>query len=76
MRNGRFHLNRLTPEDAKNLDACGAEAWFRQICDRTYYFWPESHSAAHAVHLVHLIWYIIHFPDLTKPILSDSFKDI
>ena len=76
VRNGKFHLNRLTPEDAKNLDACGAEAWFRQICDRTYYFWPESHSAAHAVHLVHLIWYILHFPDLTKPILSDSFKDI
>ena len=54
------------------MKRCEAEEWFISVCQKVEYLCPESHSIAYAILMIRLVWYVLHYPDVTDPLLIDT----
>ncbi len=79
VRSGDVKRRGFTDEETALLQRCKAEEWFQSVCQKTEYLFPEAHLVTPSRTLVRLVWYLLHFPELVRPILSEAvapFKEL
>ena len=54
------------------LKRCEAEEWFISISQKVEYLFPESHSIAYAILMIRLVWYVLHYPDVTDSLMIET----
>ena len=72
VRRGKIKGRGFTETDLTLLKRCEAEEWFISVCRKVEYLFPESHSIAYAILMIRLVWYVLHYPDVTDPLLIDT----
>ncbi|WP_418724448.1 hypothetical protein [Dysosmobacter sp.] len=79
VRVGKASAKRHTPPDTcflpqhwDALQACGAEDWFLESCQKIEYLFPRGHGAAMADCLAKLVWYAIYTPKETEEVFKKA----
>ena len=72
VRRGKIKGRGFTENDLSLLKRCEAEEWFISVCQKVEYLFPESHSIAYAILMIRLVWYVLHYPDVTDPLLIET----
>ena len=60
------------PQHWDALQACGAEDWFLESCQKIEYLFPRGHGAAMADCLARLVWYAIHAPKESEAVFKKA----
>ena len=60
----------------KLLKRCEAEEWFITVCQKVQYLFPESHSIAYAILMIRLVWYVLHYPDVTDSLMIETAMEL
>ena len=72
VRRGKIKGRGFTENDLSLLKRCEAEEWFITVCRKVEYLFPESHSIAYAILMIRLVWYVLHYPDVTDSLMIET----
>ena len=72
VRMGKIKGRGFTETDLTLLKRCEAEEWFISVCQKVDYLFPESHSIAYAILMIRLVWYVLHYPNVTDSLMIDT----
>lgn len=72
VRMGKIKGRGFTETDLTLLKRCEAEEWFISVCQKVEYLFPESHSIAYAILMIRLVWYVLHYPDVTEFLMIEA----
>ena len=72
VRMGKIRGRGFTETELTLLKRCEAEEWFISVCRKVEYLFPESHSIAYAIRMIRLVWYVLHYPDVTDPLMIET----
>lgn len=72
VRRGKIKGRGFTETDLTLLKRCEAEEWFISVCRKVEYLFPESHSIAYAILMIRLVWYVLHYPNVTDSLMTDT----
>ncbi|MCF2663803.1 hypothetical protein JQM66_04415 [Oscillibacter valericigenes] len=54
------------------LKRCEAEEWFIAVFQKVEYLFLENHSIAYAILMIRLVWYVLHYPEVTDFLMIDA----
>ena len=72
VRRGKIKGRGFTETDLTLLKRCEAEEWFISVCRKVEYLFSESHSIAYAILMIRLVWYVLHYPDVTDSLMIET----
>ena len=72
VRRGKIQGRGFTEAELTLLKRCVAEEWFISVCRKVEYLFPESHSIAYAILMIRLVWYVLHYPNVTDSLMTDT----
>ena len=72
VRRGKIKGRGFTEIELTLLKRCEAEEWFVSVCQKVEYLFPESHSIAYAILMIRLVWYVLHYPDVTASLMIET----
>ena len=72
VRRGKIKGRGFTEIELTLLKRCEAEEWFISVCQKVEYLFPESHSIAYAILMIRLVWYVLHYPDVTDSLMIET----
>ena len=72
VRMGKIKGRGFTETDLTLLKRCEAEEWFISVCRKVEYLFSESHSIAYAILMIRLVWYVLHYPDVTDSLMIET----
>ena len=69
---GKIKGRGFAETDLTLLKRCEAEEWFITVFQKVEYLFPESHSIAYAILMIRLVWYVLHYPDVTDSLMIET----
>lgn len=76
VRRGKIKGRDFTEAELTLLKRCEAEEWFISVCRKVEYLFPESHSIAYAILMIRLVWYVLHYPDVTDSLMIETAMEL